>query len=440
MNRPLKPSPRRQRGIGVLAVVLTMLIASSIGLLYLNRGLLFEQKTASNLTQSTLALETAEAGIEWATGMLNSPYDIGANCTFQTTTNASFRKRYVLTRVDAPTNPSTDVAAATNVFPGCKITAAGRSCSCPAVPSSGTAVASLGSAESPGFTVTFQNVASDPEAVQITVYACTARSESCAPSNFSSADGNARVTATLKLRPTLRSVPAAPLTCGSACTIGGSFNVINKDVNTNGILVNAGDSISLGNGVSVSSLPGQPTGNSLVGTDTSLSALASTDTTCSNSNMFNAYFGTTLAKYQSAPTTKSISCGSASDCKSQLTDAYNDGWRAFYFATDLQLSGNNTFGTQTNPITIATPNAININGDSVFYGLIFSNSANWNNLGTGSSTVYGAQVACAASSINGNGTIEYDPVTLNNARRLTGTTVRVPGSWRDFRVNSDTLP
>ena len=440
MTRPAIPVPGLQRGFGALAVVMTLLVIASIGLLSLNRGLMFEQKTASNLSQSTLALETAEAGIEWATGMLNSPYDIDAACAFQATANQSFRKRYVLTRFGAAFSPSTDIAAATNVFPGCKLTATGRTCNCPAVPSSGSAVASLGSAESPSFTVAFENVVADAEAVKLTVYACTARAASCAPTSFSTAEGNARVTVTLKLRPTLRALPSSPLTCGAACDIGGSYNIVNRDLATNGILVNAGTSITTGNGVSMSTLQGQPSANAMVGSDASLLALSSTDSSCANSSMFNAYFGTTLAQYQSAPATKTLSCSSASDCRSQLSSAYSDGWRAFYFASDLQLSGNMSFGTQTDPITLVTPMAIHINGNVEFYGLIFSNSANWNNLGTGSATIYGAQIACATTTINGNGTIAYDPTVLANARRLTGSTVRVSGSWRDFRVNADSLP
>ena len=428
------------RGLGVLTIVLMLLLTAAIGLLYLNRGLLFEHKTASNLTQSTLAMETAEAGIEWATGMLNSPYDIGANCSFLTTTNLSFRKRYVLTKFNDASSPTTDVVAATNVFPGCKLTAAGRSCDCPAAPAAGSTVASLGAAASPSFTVAFQDVAGTPEAVLLTVYACSAQSASCSSTNFAAAEGNARVAVIVKLRPTLRAVPSSPLTCGSSCTVGGSYNIINTDVNTNGILINAGTSISTSNGTSLSTLPGQPTGNAQIGSDSSLAALSSTDPTCTNSQMFNAYFGSTIAQYQSSPSTKSISCGSAADCSSQLTTAYNDGWRAFYFATDLHLSGNNVFGSQVDPITIVTPNAINVNGNTTLWGLVFSNSANWNDLGTGSATIHGAQISCAGYNNNGNGTLQYDPTALNNARRLTGTLVRVAGSWRDFRVNSDTLP
>ena len=184
-----RPAPRC---LGVLSVVLMLLLAASIGVLYLNRGLLFEHRTASNLTQSTLALETAEAGVEWATGMLNSPYDIGADCNFLTTTNLSFRKRYVLTKFADPTTPTTDVVAATNAFPGCKISAAGRNCNCPTVPASGsTAVAVVAGADRASFTVAFQDIAGDNESVRLTVYACTAQSAACSSTNFAAADGNA---------------------------------------------------------------------------------------------------------------------------------------------------------------------------------------------------------------------------------------------------------
>lgn len=435
-------SPRKsQRGFGALLVTLVLLVGTSIGVLYLNRGVLFEQKTSANQMQSTLALEVAEAGIEWATGMLNSPFDIGADCAFLTTTNLSFRKRYVMTMFNDAVAPSTNVVAATNVFPGCKITATGLTCGCPAVPAAGTtAVASLGASVAPGFTVAFETVAGDPESVKITAYGCTAQGATCSSTSFSGADGNARVSVALKLRPLLRAVPSAPLTCGTSCTIGGSYKIVNQDVATNGILVDAGTTISPPSEKGLTTLQGQPAANALVGGDSSLAALASSDSTCSNSQMFNAYFGSTISQYQSSPSTKTISCGSANDCETQLGNAYSEGWRAFYFSSDLQLSGNNTYGSRTDPITLVTPNAIKVNGTSTIYGLIFSNEANWDDNGSGTSNIYGAQVSCAAYENNGNGTLQYDPAALNNARRLTGTMVRVPGSWRDFRTNSDTLP
>ena len=421
-----------QRGAASLAVVLLLLFATALGVLHLNRGLLFDQRISANQMRSTQALETAEAGIEWATGMLNSAYDVDASCEASKSATSTFRRRYVMTSWNA-TPPTSDVVPATHVFPGCRLTADGPSCSCPNSPPAGQAdvVAALGTDAEPSFTVSFAAVAGDPEAVQITSRGCVASEKVCSSTDAASTDGNAVVTTIIKIRPLMRAAPAAPLTCGKSCQIGGSYNLVNSNVETNGVLVNAGEGITTGNGTNLTTLPGIPSQNALVGNDASLSSLSSNDPTCENSAMFNAYFGSTIEKYRGASTTKQISCTSASDCKNQITNAYNDGWRAFYFDTDVHLSGNGTLGSSADPVTLVTASGLDINGTWDIYGLVFSNSADINDLGTGSASNHGAQIACAASKNNGNGTTQYDADALKNARRYTGTMVRVPGSWRD---------
>src|SRR5665647_1358263 len=126
-----------QRGAATLVVTMILLFSTSIVMLYLNRSLLFEQKTSANQLRSTSAFEVAEAGMEWATGMLDTPYDIDVNCTFLTTTNISFRRKYVQTNWGNGTATATDVAPATTTYPGCKINGTTLTCGCPAVPTSG---------------------------------------------------------------------------------------------------------------------------------------------------------------------------------------------------------------------------------------------------------------------------------------------------------------
>ena len=263
---------------------------------------------------------------------------------------------------------------------------------------------------------------------------CLPTAGSCSANDATSsagADAKAVVEVILKLKPVIRAVPAAALTAGGTVDLSGSYNLVNNDVPTNGILVDAGSTITQGNGVSITSIPGVPSANALIGGDTSLSSLASTDPGCTNSKIFNAYFGSTMAQYAAEPTTKSLSCSSASDCESQLTTAYQDGWRAFYFTSDLHLSGNQTLGSEVQPVIIVTPMAMDINGNWNIYGLIFSNSASLNDLGTGAANIYGAEVACNNVKVNGNGTLIYDPKVLVNVARNNARLVRVPGSWRD---------
>jgi len=111
MNRPssLRSGKSRRhsnRGVAALAVTLLLLFATSLALLYVNRAQIFDQRASANLTHSTTAIEAAEAGVEWATGMLNTPFDIGTDCAFQSSANISFRKRYVMTNWNAATNPT----------------------------------------------------------------------------------------------------------------------------------------------------------------------------------------------------------------------------------------------------------------------------------------------------------------------------------------------
>ena len=430
---------KRQRGAATLLVTMVLLFSTSIIMLYLNRSILFEQKTSVNQMRSTMALEMAEAGMEWATGMLNTAYDIDANCTFLSTTNTSFRRKYVQTNWGSLTNPTTDVMPATTTYPGCKISGNTRTCSCPAVPTSGSATATLGSAVLPGFTAAF-SATSDPEAVRIIVTGCTAQDGACTPATTGDSDATATVSAILKLRPLLRAAPASPLTCGSSCAIGGSFNLTNQDVATGGILVNAGSSIT-GN-IAGPSIPGQPAANALVSNDASLSALSSADPTCSNSSMFSSYFGSTIAQYAASPMTKTIAaCGTANTCGGLVDTAYSAGWRSFYFPDGFARNNSSgSFGTASDPVTIVTPGTFDVNGNIDIYGMVFSNSATLSNLGTGGSNINGALITCAGFNSNGNGTLQYDADVLKGVRRSTGSLVRVPGSWTDRCTASTANP
>ena len=420
------------RGAATLMVTMVLLLSTSIIMLYLNRSILFEQKTSANQMRSTMALEMAEAGMEWATGMLNTAYDIDANCDFLATTNISFRRKYVQTKWNDATTPTSDVIPAATTYPGCKINGNTRTCSCPTVPASGSATATLGTAVQPGFTAVF-TATSDPEAVRIIVTGCTEQAGACTPGTTGNSDATATVSTILKLRPLLRAAPASPLTCGTSCAVGGSFNIVNRDAATGGILVNAGTAITSGNGTSYTSIPGQPGENALVGNDSSLAALASADPTCSNSSMFSAYFGSTITQYAASPATKTIAnCGSANTCGGFVDTAYSAGWRSFYFPDGFARNNSSgSLGTANDPVTIVSAAGFDVNGNIDIYGMIFSNSANVNALGTGTADIHGALVTCAGYSNNGNGTLEYDADVLKGVRRSTGTLVRVPGSWTD---------
>ncbi|MBH9554349.1 hypothetical protein I7X43_16020 [Inhella sp. 4Y17] len=387
---------------------------------YANRNVIFEQRSAISQARNTQAFEVAEAGMEWVIGMLNTPTEVDGNCVANSS-GTRFRVTYLA--------PNITTFAPTNGVPGCKMINGAWSCKCP----SGTST-NLSATSGPSFTASFAAVAGYTNVVQVTVTGCTENTGTgvCAATGTGAPDGTAVITAQLKVSPLLPARAPAPIVCGGNCAIGGSFSVINQSVETNGILVNAGGTITSGNGTSYTTLPGQPAQNALVGSDSSLSSLASSDATCSNSSMFRTFFGTTIEEYKNQPQVKTISCGSANDCSSQIQTAYAAGDRNFYFSSDVHLSGNVTLNNVSNPVVFVTPNGLTINGNWTIYGVIFSNSSDFNDIGTGNSSIYGAIVSCNAYNNNGNGLVSYNEDVFGNINILGGTLVKIPGSWKDW--------
>ncbi len=430
-----------QRGAGALVVSMLLLFASSIIVFFLNRGLIFEQKTSANQVRATTAFEVAEAGIEWATGMLNQDNDVLATCVPNSAGASSFRRLYVQTGF--PTNKN--VAVTTNTFPGCKLNGTTLTCNCP-TPGVSETVANLGSAALPNFTIAFAAVndpvtgVADPKAVRVTATGCTAQAGVCKPVTAGSAatTGNSDATATvsviLKVQPKLAAVPQSALTCGGSCAVGGSYNIINTEVSSNGYLVNAGDGITSGMGTTYQTIPGQPVENGLIAEDESLDTLSNADSDCSQDAIFNAFFGTSMEAY--AETARSIpNCTNPDTCGTLIQAAFDQGARSFYFPDGMSLNDSAPFdvlGIQGEGVQLVSPAAININGDITINGLLFSNSANFNDLGAGNADINGAIISCNTYNNNGNGTLRYDSSNLGGSGLGLGTLVRVPGSWRDF--------
>lgn len=414
--------PRSQRGIGTLAISMLLLVGASIVLFYLNRSLIFEQRSSANQLRSTTALEVAEAGLEWATGMLNRPQEMQDDCTPETTAavEPTFRRKYVPPH---PTQPK--LAPAENVFPGCTINGAALTCSCPDVPSSGSATATLGTATWPGFTVRF-TPGGDDESVRITSTGCSAIVGACTDLTAGSADATATVSGTVKLSPLIRAAPAAALTCGASCNVG-TASIENLDVATNGITIDAAGPVAF-TADDVVTIAGLPPENSVLAEDAALAKIVATDPLCAGGALFRAYFGSTLAAYVSAPTTKRISgCSSTSPC-APLAEAYGEGWRSFYLPSGVQVSAG-ALGSSADPVTLVSAGTITLNGTALVHGLVFSNAAI---LGAGTPALHGALLACASFTGPGTGRITHDPVALRNVQRSSAVMARVPGTWRDF--------
>lgn len=425
-----RPCTRAPLGFTTLTIVALLLVIGSLAMLFLNRSLVQDLRGSVSQARGAEALHAAEAGIDWAIAMLNRQEFIDAQCQPDPVTKTNFRQRYLATGSTA--SPADwNLSIAPDVAPGCALLGPAPACHCP--PSAPTpVVAALPSASAPHFTVRFARIAGMDDAVQLTAIGCPAASAVCHDAaSADQADARATVRVVVKLVPRFRAVPSSALTCGTSCALGGAYQVANHDVPSNGVAINAGTTATLSPGTTVETLAGVPRSSAVVAPDDSLSRLSSTDPDCRRSSIFRSYFGTSVDDFRRSPATLQIGCGSAADCRQQLEDGYARGYTGFFFTTDLQLSGNGQLGTRDRPVTLVTEQALHIDGTWDVWGLLFSNSADINDLGTGSATVHGAQITCAAYANNGHGTTRYDADALKSRTLRDGTAVRVPGSWRD---------
>ncbi len=450
------PSRRhRQRGAAALIVSIILLFGMTVIAFFVNRNMIFEQRTSANQYRTTKAFEMAEAGLEWAVAQLNTeaPRVVAPGCT--TTTGAatgSFAWRYL-------TISAAGIGVVANGRPAGSIASNGAvTAQCP---TPGTA-ATLGASSEPRFMVEFSRTGvTDPYSVRIISRGCTNAGSFCVDGTTGTpADGVAVVSAIYKMKPALPLAPGAGLVTGGAASVGGNMNVINEDRASNGITINSGSIVNLGSGTEVYTIGGTAPQTSVLDNDPSLRNLTNADGT--GEIMFQSFFGQNYTEYQESPKTWIItsgvcpanaagrcsgSCGSANACGTALMNAYtNNGVEKFWTDTPVQFGTSNrpaasaanpsqTFGTATRPLIVGSTANVDFNGAVVGYGLFYAATAsatdNYVVVGTGNATVVGA-IVTRGNFVKGAGTLNLIyKADLYNQYLDFGTMIRVPGSWRD---------
>jgi hypothetical protein len=454
MNPSTNPSPSRrsQRGVGTLAVTLMLMFAASIAVFHLNRGLIFEQRSSVNQWRSTAAFELAEAGVEWASGMLNSPLHVGADCQPQPQGGVSFRRRFLQTGF--PATPEMSIAV--DGFASCRFDGPALTCAC----SAGAGLPSgpqdpVERTDRPGFAVRFSPVlhpatgVADPTAVRVTATACPAQAAAadgaCRPaiasgveSNLAStAEGAATVSVVLKLLPSLRTRPSAALTCGGDCDLEDGAVAVNTDAAVGGLLVLAGGRADAQAGANLQTLPGLPVTSALVAADPPVAALAAADGDCSRSALFQSFFGMGLAQHvrTSGDVISLPGCTDAAACATRVSAAHGAGWRSFHFPDGLSLDARAPFtqlGSPQDGVRLFAGGPVRIEGPLTLHGLLLAQNPNAADLDTGSAEIRGAVIACGAHRLRRGASLVYSAAALEAAGLAHGPMVRVPGSWRDF--------
>ena len=412
-----------QNGVAALAVTMLLFFVMVLGVAFVNRNLVFEQRASANQYRSTQAFEAAEAGVEWALAQFGRNQRIGADCLPTADSAAtSFRSRQLAHDPTTATfTPTTWLEGGTvqALRSTCVRDGAGWRCSCPASGHPGVAPS-----DTPGaaFSVFFE-ASGRPGLVRATAIGCNSLGGPCAIGSTTPTDASARIQVLLGLLPSLRTSPAAALTAqGAVDADSAMFGAHNPDTASGGLALHAGGAIHASQ-ARLSGPAGAASPSMLAAHDTALSALTT-------GQFFASYFGLDKAAWARQPGVRRFAC--SGDCTAALLASIaNDPDPSIVFVEgDLLLAGPATLGSPTRPVGLVVDGTIRFSGDVVLNGLLFGNSMTW--IGVGSNAgIRGAVVIAGTYQGDATPQFVYDAAVLARLRG-TGTFTRVSGSWRDF--------
>jgi hypothetical protein len=430
-------APALQRGAASLIVVMILFFIVSMVAAYTNRNLIFEQRTSTNFQRSTRAIEAADAGVEWALSMLNTGR-ITASCQTSTlTTDTSFRQRYlVIDPVSGNIVPKKRPDGVTDLYPTCVYDGTNWTCDCPST-AAPVLAAPAGTSVYPAFRVRFRRVCGDPVApdtactdpthasmVHIDVNGCTSLTENCLafPGAPVEGDGRTTVHVVAALRGALPSAPVAALTAKGDVNATASLGVTNAEPTGSGVSILAGGSITALS-ARLQGPPGTPGSRTLRSDDANLAALT-------GDMFFVNTFGAWRATYRDQPAAITMDCsGGCTASQVRAKVSLNPG-RVFWLVGDVALDSAGDIGSATEPVTLNVLGSITWTSPVSVYGLVYSQAADWAASGTG--RIVGAAVAEGAFSGGTTADIIYDSDVLNRLKTITGSFVRIPGTWKDF--------
>ncbi len=425
---------RQQAGAATMVVVMVLFFIMAMMAAFANRNLMFEQRIASNYYRSGVALEAADAGVEWALTMLNSG-NINDSCRATGNPTVSFRDRYLTLNRDTrviqakyfdPSNVSSCVHNASGTT--------GWVCQCP----DGAWVEADNSAANqnrlqPSFVVSFKDAIVrpldpiSPGVIKIISAGCSSSlTVSCSNVNtgMDSSLGSASVTITAALVSALKMPPATPLTVKGTVTMDSTgMGLHNADPRSNGLLMLAGGAASGWVDGRLDSLPGTPSREALIASDPGLAGKTA-------DQMFAMFFGVSPARYKNQPAVRRITC--ATDCAATLVTAYGQGVRLAWVDGDMSLSSNVNLGTATAPMLVIATGNVAISGAMQLTGLIYARgNIQWTNTSGSMSRLTGALIGERNFVSVGAADIWYQSAIVDELRNRAGSFVRVPGSWWD---------
>lgn len=417
---------RGERGAATLVVVMVLFLIMAMMAAYANRNMVFEQRIASNYYRAGVSLETAEAGAEWALGMLNG-LNINQACLVANPATNRFRDRYLNI---SPTSREINVTpnGALTLADCIRSEAQGWVCSCPSAAWVAPAAPPAAAANmQPSFLVNlsppFDNRAGN---IRIESTGCTSSvASNCSASSTASDLALARsiVQIDAALLSALKVPPAMPLAVKGAIELGANgIGLHNSEPLGNGLLLWTSDDL-VPNLLEprLDSLPGTPVQQALVLDDPTLS-LANSE------QMFQMFFGMSLQRYVNQPAMRQVTC--VGDCGPTLAAAYTRGVRLAWVDGPLDILSPTVLGTATSPMLIVANGRVRIDAGLQLTGLLYARgNTSWTPPPGSTALLTGAMLVDGNLTIGGNVDIWYQASVMDELKNRAGSFVRVQGSW-----------
>lgn len=426
-------------GVASLTVVMMLFLVLAMVVAYTGRNLVFEQRTAVNQLRSTQAIETAQAGLEWAIAMLNGGR-INATCQASALpADTSFRQRYL--NIDTGTGRVTrrvQPTSGSELWPSCVLGDTGWTCSCPS--DAAPALTAPGATEvRPAFRVRFVNEPNNVRGlVAIQVNGCTRLDDACLnfPSTSVTSEGRSTISALVALKSAAVTPPVAAVTTRLAAA--GDLRAVNTNAEVGAVTVQSGLLVTIDDS-RLQSAPGTPGERSKIENDPSLAdASLPANPFAIGDRMFASVFGMWPQTYRDQPAAVALSCGLAGCSSAVLRAAVaNNPGRPIWASGNVVIDDALDIGTATEPfVLIIEGGTLNFAASGRLYALVYGSRAAaapgtpWSVSGGG--RIVGALMSEHALLGAGDPVVSYDRSVMTLLRLTHGSFVLVPGSWKDF--------
>jgi type IV pilus assembly PilX-like protein len=421
-----------QHGAAALLVVVVLFFILAMVTAYAGRNLIFEQRTSVNNQRAAQAFEAAESGLDLAIGLLSGGRVDSACVSTNDVSKNTFRQRHLDQTADGS---FFFPGALADLRPTCMLLPAGARCDCPAAGAPALIVPVGGSV--PAFQLRFDAAGvAQPGVVRVTSKGCSSVGSECYPPSLAGADAVAEVSVLLGLNSALATPPAAALTVRGTLDLNGRpLTVVNTDVPTRGITIDAGGPIQDDANLRLSSVPGTPGSASVLASDPSLSALPDGD------RMFVSVFGMDQGTYRSQPAAVQVTCAGSCGAAIDAAVSRNPG-RVIWVQGPATIESARVWGTADQPVMLVVQGDLTVSDNLQLFGVLYlrngaGNDSSWAT-NAGSTLIQGAVVVEGNLSMAGATapTIVFDPGVLRTINLKQGSLVRIPGSWRDFEAGT----